>query len=63
MTTRRKVLLVGEGNFSFSAALCQAAGDNVSVTATCLQSEEVARQQDRAEENLQLLKDCGKTYA
>ncbi|KAJ8347545.1 hypothetical protein SKAU_G00261340 [Synaphobranchus kaupii] len=59
MTTRREVLLVGEGNFSFSAALCQAAGDSVSVTTTCLQSEDVARQQDCADDNLQRLKDCG----
>ncbi|XP_035288767.1 ferredoxin-fold anticodon-binding domain-containing protein 1 [Anguilla anguilla] len=59
MTTRRKVLLVGEGNFSFSAALCQTAEDRVRVTATCLQSEEVARRQDSAEENLQRLKECG----
>ncbi|KAG9351484.1 hypothetical protein JZ751_022734 [Albula glossodonta] len=59
MTSPQEVLLVGEGNFSFSAALCQAAGNDARVTATCLQSEEVARQQDCADENLQRLKDCG----
>ncbi|KAJ8267071.1 hypothetical protein GJAV_G00138010 [Gymnothorax javanicus] len=59
MTSRRKVLLVGEGNFSFSAALCQAAEDSMSVTATSLQSEEIARRQDCTEENLRRLRDCG----
>ncbi|KAJ8388307.1 hypothetical protein AAFF_G00134610 [Aldrovandia affinis] len=59
MTTRREVLLVGEGNFSFSAAVCQAAGDSARVTATCLLSEEAARQQEHADANLQRLKDYG----
>ncbi|XP_036381131.1 ferredoxin-fold anticodon-binding domain-containing protein 1 [Megalops cyprinoides] len=59
MTSPRDVLLVGEGNFSFSSAVCQAAADSARVTATCLQSEEAARQQDSAEENIQSLRDCG----
>ncbi|MBN3319587.1 FDXA1 protein, partial [Atractosteus spatula] len=53
------VLLVGEGNFSFAAALCQAAGGSARVTATCYQPEEAVLQQEGAEENIQLLRDHG----
>nr|XP_023669355.1 ferredoxin-fold anticodon-binding domain-containing protein 1 isoform X1 [Paramormyrops kingsleyae] len=59
MTAPREVLLVGEGNFSFSAALCQAAGGSAKVTATCFQAEDVARLQDGAAENIRRLSESG----
>ncbi|KAL4608662.1 ferredoxin-fold anticodon-binding domain-containing protein 1 [Arapaima gigas] len=59
MTTPREVLLVGEGNFSFSAALCQASLGSAKVTATCFLSQEAALQQEEAADNVQRLRDCG----
>ncbi|XP_018610708.2 ferredoxin-fold anticodon-binding domain-containing protein 1 [Scleropages formosus] len=59
MTTLREVLLVGEGNFSFSAALCQASLGGAKVTATCFLTQEAALRQDGAADNIRRLQDCG----
>uniref|UniRef100_A0AAY4BXM7 phenylalanine--tRNA ligase n=1 Tax=Denticeps clupeoides TaxID=299321 RepID=A0AAY4BXM7_9TELE len=50
-------LLVGEGNFSFAAALCERTA--AAVTATCLGTEEVALRHGGAERNLQHLRARG----
>nr|XP_057942259.1 ferredoxin-fold anticodon-binding domain-containing protein 1 [Doryrhamphus excisus]XP_057942260.1 ferredoxin-fold anticodon-binding domain-containing protein 1 [Doryrhamphus excisus] len=60
MSRSMSVLLVGEGNFSFSAALCSLqAPSQMSVTATCLQSQEEALRQEGASNNIQTIKDSG----
>lgn len=59
MSKTREVLLVGEGNFSFSAALSENAGDDVGVTATCFQSENQTYRQQGAVLNIQRLRDRG----
>ncbi|KAI7812384.1 ferredoxin-fold anticodon-binding domain-containing protein 1 [Triplophysa rosa] len=61
MLKAREVLLVGEGNFSFSAALNENAGDDVGVTATCYQNEENANRQESAALNIQRLRERGST--
>lgn len=61
MCSSRDVLLVGEGNFSFSVALVESAMDELHVTATCLQSEDEAYRCDGARENVQRIRDRGKT--
>ncbi|XP_057676928.1 ferredoxin-fold anticodon-binding domain-containing protein 1 isoform X1 [Corythoichthys intestinalis] len=58
MSRSRSVLLVGEGNFSFSAALCHLSSE-MSVTATCLQPQEEAMRQEGAFNNMQIIKDSG----
>lgn len=55
-----RVLLVGEGNFSFSASVCETAGSCTEITATCFQPEEAARQQGEAGRNIQRLLERGK---
>ncbi|XP_016151410.1 ferredoxin-fold anticodon-binding domain-containing protein 1 [Sinocyclocheilus grahami] len=57
MSKTREVLLVGEGNFSFSAALSES--DGVGVTATCFQSETQMCRQEGAVLNIQRLRDRG----
>lgn len=59
MSKTREVLLVGEGNFSFSAALSESAGEDVGVTATCFQSENQTNRQEGAVLNIQRLRDRG----
>lgn len=59
MCAAREVLLVGEGNFSFSVALIESSMDELNVTATCLQSEDVSIRMDGTRENIQRLRDCG----
>ncbi|XP_030648741.1 ferredoxin-fold anticodon-binding domain-containing protein 1 [Chanos chanos] len=59
MSQTREVLLIGEGNFSFSVALCQSAADPVNVTATCFQTEDEALKQDCAAQNIERLRYCG----
>ncbi len=39
----RSVLVIGDGNFSWSAALCGILGSGQSVVATCFDSEEVLK--------------------
>ncbi|XP_066059659.1 ferredoxin-fold anticodon-binding domain-containing protein 1 [Chamaea fasciata] len=53
----RRVLLLGEGNFSFSAALCGAQGTHV--VATCYQSEEEAAAAAGAARSIRRLRDSG----
>ncbi|XDV19933.1 hypothetical protein PO909_025328 [Leuciscus waleckii] len=59
MSKTREVLLVGEGNFSFSAALSEKAGDEVGVTATCFQSEDQTFKHEGAVLNIQRLRERG----
>lgn len=59
MFKTRDFLLVGEGNFSFSAALSENAGDGVVVTATCFQSEADTNRQEGAALNIQRLREKG----
>lgn len=62
MSLSRSILLVGEGNFSFSASLCQVQSDTATnVTATCLQSQEEALRHEGAADNIQIIKDSGAT--
>lgn len=61
MSLQGSVLLVGEGNFSFSASLSQQNNEAArsSVTATCLQSEEEALRHEGAAENIQIINSSG----
>ncbi|XP_069470407.1 ferredoxin-fold anticodon-binding domain-containing protein 1 [Ambystoma mexicanum] len=54
-----RILLVGEGNFSFSVSLCAVAGSDRHITATCYESEAVITQQDLARSNVQHLREKG----
>ncbi|XP_047463238.1 ferredoxin-fold anticodon-binding domain-containing protein 1 [Mugil cephalus] len=56
MSPSRSILLVGEGNFSFSA--CASQPDCI-ITATCLQSQEEALRHEGAANNIQTIKDSG----
>ncbi|XP_053473401.1 ferredoxin-fold anticodon-binding domain-containing protein 1 [Ictalurus furcatus] len=60
MSERLEVLLVGEGNFSFSVAVCES-GEVASITASCLQTEQQAVAQEHAAHNIQRLRDRGCT--
>lgn len=53
----RRVLLLGEGNFSFAAALCGARGTHV--VATCYESEEEAAGRGGAARSIRRLRDSG----
>ncbi|MEQ2251128.1 hypothetical protein ILYODFUR_007755 [Ilyodon furcidens] len=62
MSPSRSVLLVGEGNFSFSSSVCRLDSESESsVTATCLQHQEEALRQEGAAANIQTIKDSGGT--
>ncbi|XP_007245291.2 ferredoxin-fold anticodon-binding domain-containing protein 1 [Astyanax mexicanus] len=61
MSAAREVLLVGEGNFSFAAALCDSLDPGVRVTATCLQPEAEALSRENTQNNIQHLRDQGAT--
>lgn len=62
MSPSRSILLVGEGNFSFSASLCQSlCGSETSVTATCLQQEDEAMRHEGAVTNVQTVRESGGT--
>ena len=50
-------LFVGEGNFSFSSALCKLSPEN-KITATCLQRQEDVRHEGAAA-NIQIIRDSG----
>ncbi|XP_077161816.1 ferredoxin-fold anticodon-binding domain-containing protein 1 isoform X2 [Paroedura picta] len=56
---QKRLLLVGEGNFSFSACLCKARGDKVHIIATCYESEDIVSRQELAKTNIQYLRDRG----
>lgn len=62
MSERLEVLLVGEGNFSFSVAVCES-GEVASLTASCLQTEQQAVAQEHAAHNIQRLRDRGETFS
>ncbi|XP_047608146.1 ferredoxin-fold anticodon-binding domain-containing protein 1 [Phacochoerus africanus] len=55
----RRLLLVGEGNFSFAVALNQTLDPRTSLTATCLQRPADLAQDPVAQENLQRLRERG----
>ncbi|XP_069644089.1 ferredoxin-fold anticodon-binding domain-containing protein 1 isoform X2 [Haliaeetus albicilla] len=57
MEPARRVLLLGEGNFSFAASLCGAAGTHV--VATCYESEEEVAARGRAAESIRRLRERG----
>lgn len=61
MSLQGSILLVGEGNFSFSASLSQQHNEAArsSVIATCLQSEEEALRHEGAAENIQIINNSG----
>uniref|UniRef100_A0A8C0WKE3 FDX-ACB domain-containing protein n=1 Tax=Castor canadensis TaxID=51338 RepID=A0A8C0WKE3_CASCN len=55
----RRLLLVGEGNFSFAAALSETLDPSVRLTATCLQDPVDVARDPVARENLQRLRERG----
>lgn len=55
----RRLLLVGEGNFSFAAALSETLDPSTSITATCLQRPADLAQDPVAQEHLQRLRERG----
>lgn len=60
MSPLRSILLVGEGNFSFSASLSQLYSETeTTVTATCLQSQDEALRHEGAANNIQVIEDSG----
>lgn len=62
MSPPRSLLLVGEGNFSFSASTSQMfSGTDARVTATCLQQQEDALKFEGAAENIQVVEDHGRS--
>ncbi|XP_071316220.1 ferredoxin-fold anticodon-binding domain-containing protein 1 [Trachinotus anak] len=62
MPPSRSILLVGEGNFSFSASMSQTyAATETSITATCLQHQDEALRHEGAASNVQVIKDSGGT--
>lgn len=62
MSPSRSILLIGEGNFSFSASLCQSlSGSDTTVIATCLQREDEALRHEGAATNIQTIREAGGT--
>lgn len=62
MTPPRSILLVGEGNFSFSASLSQLYSESdTSITATCLQHQDEALRHEGASSNIHTIRDTGGT--
>ncbi|KAM9846818.1 ferredoxin-fold anticodon-binding domain-containing protein 1 [Aulostomus maculatus] len=63
MFPSRSLLLVGEGNFSFSASMCRfySSLESSSITATCLQPQEEVLRHEGASSNIQTIKDSGGT--
>ncbi|XP_060107111.1 ferredoxin-fold anticodon-binding domain-containing protein 1 [Heteronotia binoei] len=59
LNPRKCFLLVGEGNFSFSAGLCDAWGDETHIVATCYESEDVVSRQELAKTNIRYLRNRG----
>ena len=55
----RRLLLVGEGNFSFAVALSETLDPNTTLTATCPQRPPDVAQDLVAQENLQRLRERG----
>ncbi|XP_061596862.1 ferredoxin-fold anticodon-binding domain-containing protein 1 [Cololabis saira] len=61
MPAPRSTLLVGEGNFSFGAAVCGRREPGSRVTATCLQLREEALRHEGAPGNIRAIQDSGGT--
>lgn len=62
MSPSRSILLIGEGNFSFSASLCQSlSGSDSSVTASCPQREDEALRHEGAATNIHTVREAGGT--
>lgn len=62
MSHSRSILLVGEGNFSFSASLCQSLRESdTTVIATCLQREDEALRHEGAATCIQAIREAGAT--
>ncbi|XP_022618175.1 ferredoxin-fold anticodon-binding domain-containing protein 1 isoform X1 [Seriola dumerili] len=62
MSPSRSILLVGEGNFSFSASMSQTyAETETNITATCLQHQDEALRHEGAASNIEIIKDSGGT--
>uniref|UniRef100_A0A8C8SE13 phenylalanine--tRNA ligase n=1 Tax=Pelusios castaneus TaxID=367368 RepID=A0A8C8SE13_9SAUR len=59
MRPTRRLLLVGEGNFSFSAYLCDTSDPETHITATSYESEERVSRQTFANSNIQHLRGKG----
>lgn len=60
MSPSRSILLVGEGNFSFSASVSQQYSETeTNITATCLQHQEEALRHEGAANNIKIIKDSG----
>ncbi|XP_029304523.1 ferredoxin-fold anticodon-binding domain-containing protein 1 [Cottoperca gobio] len=60
MCPLRSILLVGEGNFSFSASVSQLYSEtDTSITATCLQHQEEALRHEGATNNIRTIQDSG----
>ncbi|XP_053702302.1 ferredoxin-fold anticodon-binding domain-containing protein 1 isoform X1 [Synchiropus splendidus] len=60
MSDLRSILLVGEGNFSFSAALTRFySSSETRITATCLQDKDAALRQQQAADNIQTVEGSG----
>lgn len=60
MSLSGSILLVGEGNFSFSASLSQLHSETAtSITATCFQSEEEALRHEGAGDNIRIINNSG----
>ncbi|XP_029030108.1 ferredoxin-fold anticodon-binding domain-containing protein 1 [Betta splendens] len=62
MSPSRSILLVGEGNFSFSASVSQLYREtDTAVTASCLQKQDEAMRHEGAANSIQIIKDSGGT--
>ncbi|XP_053546385.1 ferredoxin-fold anticodon-binding domain-containing protein 1 [Bombina bombina] len=59
MEKTRNILLVGEGNFSFSLSLCCSSLETHHITATCYESEDVISRQPDVWDNVQQLQGHG----
>ncbi|XP_072094660.1 ferredoxin-fold anticodon-binding domain-containing protein 1 [Mobula birostris] len=59
MRPSSSVLLVGEGNFSFAASLCDCVSSDTRIVATCYESEEAATRHERAVGNIDYLLEKG----
>ncbi|XP_051895847.1 ferredoxin-fold anticodon-binding domain-containing protein 1 [Pristis pectinata] len=59
MKPAASILLVGEGNFSFSASLCDRVSRDTLIVATCYESEETITKHERAVNNVNYLLERG----
>lgn len=60
MSLSGSILLVGEGNFSFSASLSQSRPEAAGgITATCLQGQDEALRHEGAAKNIEIINSSG----